>query len=158
MRARVWLLCSLITLTAPAFVACSSDSGSPTGGGGGDDGTGGGGSGGGGDNGGGGSGGVDAGGGGGMNTPDGGSDQAACAAPGAVGNEQGVGEYCTPGGGECDDNDGAGICTVDFQSDAPPFCTEICFSDDDCGSDSVCTDNGGGPKGCVPSCVVGGGA
>lgn len=156
MRARVWLLCSLITLTAPAFVACSSDSGSPTGGGGGDDGTGGGGSGGGGDNGGGGSGGVDAG--GGMNTPDGGSDQAACAAPGAVGNEQGVGEYCTPGGGECDDNDGAGICTVDFQSDAPPFCTEICFSDDDCGSDSVCTDNGGGPKGCVPSCVVGGGA
>ena len=126
MRARVWLFWSLITLTAPALVACSTDPGSPTG-----DGTGGSGGGsGGGGSGGSGSGGVDAGGGGGgggggMNTPDAGTDQAACAAPGAVGNEQGVGEYCTPGGGECDDNDGAGLCTVDYQSDAPPFCTEI---------------------------------
>jgi len=92
-------------------------------------------------------------------TPDGGVTAEACAAPGAIGNAGGVGEYCTAGGGECDDNDDATYCTVDYQSDAPPFCTMPCFSADACGEDASCTDDGGGGlKGCVPLCVTEGGA
>ena len=93
-------------------------------------------------------------------TPDGGGTPTqACAAPGAIGNAGGVGEYCTEGGGECDDNESATYCTVDYQSDAPPFCTMPCFSADACGEDASCTDDGGGGlKGCVPLCVTEGGA
>jgi hypothetical protein len=79
-----------------------------------------------------------------------------CAEPGAVGNAGGVGEYCTPGGGECDDNESATYCTVDFREDAPPFCTILCFSDGACGEDAVCASDGGsGPKGCAPTCLEG---
>jgi hypothetical protein len=81
------------------------------------------------------------------------NDGEACAAPGAVGNENGVGEYCTPGGGECGDNSVATLCTVDFERGVPPFCTNLCFGDT-CGTDASCTNDGGGPMGCVPSCVT----
>lgn len=76
----------------------------------------------------------------------------ACASPGAEGNEIGVGRYCTPDGDECADLD-ASICTVAIQDDAPPFCTKFCFSDDDCGSDATCEDNGGPVSGCAPLCL-----
>ena len=98
--------------------------------------------------------------GGGAGSPDGGGVPGAlCAAPGAVGNSQGVGEYCTPGGGECDDNEGATYCTVDYEEGAPAFCTTPCFGDDDCGEGATCESQEGQPlDGCVPACVTEGGA
>ncbi|HEU5055805.1 MAG TPA: hypothetical protein VFU21_04750 [Kofleriaceae bacterium] len=156
MRLSNLILSLLMTLTITSL-ACATDSGDdppgPVEDGDGDDGDGDDGDGdGGGDEGG--DGGDDPGG-----APDGGNQEEACASPGAVGNAGGVGEYCTPGGGECDDNDAATYCTVDYQSDAPPFCTMPCFGAGDCGADSTCTSDGGGPlMGCVPLCVTEGGA
>ncbi len=91
-------------------------------------------------------------------SPDSGTTEEACASPGAVGNAGGVGEYCTPGGGECDDNDAATYCTVDYQDGAPPFCTMPCFGADDCGDDATCADDGGPLMGCAPLCVTEGDA
>ena len=90
--------------------------------------------------------------------PDSGTTEEACASPGAVGNAGGVGEYCTAGGGECDDNDAATYCTVDYQDGAPPFCTMPCFGADECGDDATCADDGGPLMGCAPLCVTEGGA
>jgi hypothetical protein len=156
MRLPSWILCALMTVTAPALSACASDTGDETGpvddgdgDDGNDDGSGGG------DDG---SGGGDDGGGEQPGTPDGGGTAEACAAPGAVGNAGGVGEYCTKGGGECDDNDEATYCTVDYQDGAPPFCTMPCFSEGTCGEGAVCTSDGGGLSGCAPDCVAEGGA
>src|SRR5690349_3733218 len=126
MRARLGLLFSLtLSLALAACVGDGVDTPDPDdgtgmpdmGGGGGDDGSGGGDDGSGGGSGGGGAGSPDGG---------GGSPGALCAAPGAVGNAEGVGEYCTPGGGECDDNEDATYCTVDYEEGAPPFCTTPC--------------------------------
>lgn len=91
-------------------------------------------------------------------SPDGGTTEEACASPGALGNAGGVGEYCTPGGGECDDNDEATYCTVDYQDGAPPFCTMPCFGADECGDDATCADDGGPLMGCAPLCVTEGDA
>jgi hypothetical protein len=154
MRLSSLLLCALMTLSAPVLSACATDSvddesgpvdDGDDGNGGGDDGDTGG----------------DDGSGGGDNpgTPDGGGGEEACAEPGAIGNARGVGEYCTPGGGECDDNDGATYCTVDYEDGVPPFCTLPCFSEDtDCGDGAACASDGGGLSGCTPECVTGGGA
>lgn len=86
----------------------------------------------------------------------------ACVPCGAQGNELHVGEYCTKGGGECDDNGigkNAVLCAIDFRDDAPPFCTRACRFNSDCGSGAVCT---GDPKdskvptACVPvACAAG---
>jgi hypothetical protein len=79
----------------------------------------------------------------------------ACAAPGAAGNEMGVGKYCTSGGGECNGL-AALFCTADF-GQTPTFCTKPCGSAADCGSNSTCTSgnpDGGGSMGCVPNCLV----
>jgi hypothetical protein len=75
-----------------------------------------------------------------------------CAEPGAEGNSKGVGRYCTPGGGECQGTD-APFCTVDFESDADPFCTTFCISDSSCGEDASCQSQGG-QSGCVPDCIL----
>ena len=84
---------------------------------------------------------------------------ASCVAPCAPGNERFVGEFCTPQGGECDDNlsqvTGAAIfCTVDFEVGANDwFCTKPCEQDSQCGTNAVCTGDpaeDGGRKGCVP--------
>lgn len=91
-------------------------------------------------------------------SPDGGTTEEACASPGAVGNAGGVGEYCTAGGGECDDNDEATYCTVDYQDGAPPFCTMPCFGADECGDEATCADDGGPLMGCAPLCVTEGDA
>jgi hypothetical protein len=74
------------------------------------------------------------------------------------GNERGVGQPCTKGGGECNAwlavSGGAGICTIDFVSDADlHMCTRPCADDVDCGADAVCQgdpNDPGGDKGCVP--------
>ncbi len=85
---------------------------------------------------------------------------ASCVAPCAPGNERFVGEFCTPQGGECDDNlsqvTGAAIfCTVDFETDATDwFCTKPCEQDSQCGANAACRGDpaeDGGRKGCIPS-------
>lgn len=75
-----------------------------------------------------------------------------------VGNEMGVGRYCTPDGNECR-GQLAAFCTVDFNDSADSFCTRPCNPDGDvvaqCGVDAICrTEDGSGPAGCVPnSCL-----
>lgn len=79
------------------------------------------------------------------------------------GNEQGVGQPCTRGGGECNDfiGNGAGFCTVDFdQTTNLAYCTRPCDVDADCGSDSACVGDPadpGGSTGCIPAACVEGG-
>jgi hypothetical protein len=82
-----------------------------------------------------------------------------CIACGAQGNEIKVGEYCTPGGGECDDN-GPGnaiLCAADFREYSPPMCTRVCQRDDECGSDAVCRSdpNDANARACVPNTCLG---
>jgi hypothetical protein len=77
-----------------------------------------------------------------------------CGQPCDVGNNLGVGRYCTKGGGECNKNDNGFIfCTIDEDPTAPAaFCTGVCGSDGDCGSDAYCDGSGStGPHGCVPA-------
>lgn len=79
-----------------------------------------------------------------------------CGEPCATGNSFGVGMYCTPGGGECGDTPSqlAPFCTVDFDPEAPAFCTRPCEPGNDlemCGEDALCMgDEGGGDTGCIP--------
>jgi hypothetical protein len=75
-----------------------------------------------------------------------------------VGNEFGIGHYCTVGGGECGDTPArqAPFCTVDFQEDAIAFCTRPCNPDgnvlEECGANAMClSDEPGGQYGCVPN-------
>ena len=81
---------------------------------------------------------------------------AGCGEPCAAGNSFGVGMYCTEGGGECGDtpNRLAPFCTVDFDPDAPAFCTRPCEPGNDlemCGEDALCTsETEGGDTGCIP--------
>lgn len=77
----------------------------------------------------------------------------ACAEPGAPGNAKGVGKYCTKGGGECQGNGSATMCTVDFDDSAPPFCTMFCLGDGDCGDLATC-EGEGFQMGCTPTCVT----
>jgi hypothetical protein len=75
------------------------------------------------------------------------------------GNERGVGQPCSRGGGECNEwlnlSGGAGLCTVDFVPDADlHMCTRPCADDLDCGADAVCQGDPDDPdsdKGCVPA-------
>lgn len=79
---------------------------------------------------------------------------------GQCGNELGVGQPCTQGGGECDVFNvlagEAGICVPDFSGDSPTqvfCCTKTCAVDDDCGSGAVCAADprDANRKGCVPA-------
>lgn len=84
-----------------------------------------------------------------------GEGEAPCSAPGAPGNSKGVGEYCTPGGQECADNAEAFVCVVDIRPDANPICVMTCSSHAACGEEAYCTgEDGSGPKGCVPACML----
>ena len=75
-----------------------------------------------------------------------------CAEPGAVGNSMGVGKYCQSDA-DCS-GQAAGLCTVVQQSDAPPFCTKVCFgAGDECGPDASC-EGDGLLRGCAPKCLL----
>lgn len=79
----------------------------------------------------------------------GGPPAASCTQPGDLGNELGVGEYCTPQGGQCADNDTAQLCLADASQDEW-MCTRIgCTAETDCGTGAGCliTDDG---SACVP--------
>jgi hypothetical protein len=72
-----------------------------------------------------------------------------CVQPGDMGNEIGVGEYCTPLGGQCADNSVAQFCLADVGQDQW-MCTRIgCDENTDCGANTGCliTDDG---SACVP--------
>ena len=80
-----------------------------------------------------------------------------CVPPCAEGNDRSVGEFCTPGGGECDDNSALGaaiICSADFSATTHDwFCTKPCVQDSQCGTMGACRGNpgeDGGQKGCIP--------
>ncbi|MEP7125199.1 MAG: hypothetical protein ABJE95_29990 [Byssovorax sp.] len=72
-----------------------------------------------------------------------------CKHPGDKGNENGVGTFCTPGGGECASFPKAGLCLADVGQDQW-WCSRIgCKTDMDCGSAAHCHVDPGG-TGCVP--------
>ncbi|MFO0624079.1 MAG: hypothetical protein U0325_00565 [Polyangiales bacterium] len=72
-----------------------------------------------------------------------------------TGNESGVGRYCTRGGGQCARNNGAVLCTADFDTSLQSgWCTKPCASDAACGSGARCTGDARG-RGCVPVECVG---
>jgi hypothetical protein len=67
-----------------------------------------------------------------------------------TGNANGVGHYCTPGGGECSAFPLAGLCLADVGQDEW-FCTRIgCKMDSDCGDASVCHIETAGSA-CIPA-------
>lgn len=78
-----------------------------------------------------------------------------CVQQGGKGNDIGVGEYCTPGGGECAAFDKAGLCLADVGQDQW-WCTRIgCKVDADCGTAAHCHLDPAG-AGCVPDkCEMG---
>lgn len=79
-----------------------------------------------------------------------------CTKPGDHGNAKGVGEYCTPGGGECAKFAEAGLCLADV-GQTQWFCTRIgCTKDDECGAATTCVMRPEG-AGCVPNKCLGGG-
>src|SRR6266851_4534113 len=57
---------------------------------------------------------------------------ATCGAPGDTGNNQGVGKYCTQGGGQCLGTSSP-ICSADIQA-GPGICSKSCNTDADCGT------------------------
>ena len=79
----------------------------------------------------------------------------ACSDPCNVGNELGVGRYCTPGHGECNQNGAVGgfiFCTKDYEpTETVQYCTGACKVDADCGTGAYCSGSGQGSKGCIPA-------
>ncbi|MGH7286004.1 MAG: hypothetical protein ACRELY_31170 [Polyangiaceae bacterium] len=81
-----------------------------------------------------------------------------CVKPGTGGNSLGIGGYCTPLGGQCDDAGPGGaprICTAEV-SGTPAhawFCTYPCEHTSDCGEGAVCFQNVEG-SGCVPTACL----
>lgn len=71
-----------------------------------------------------------------------------CGDPGDPGNADGVGKYCTKGGGQCIGT-GSPICSADIESGSPGLCSKPCLSDSDCGAGAVCYGSSLG-KGCEP--------
>lgn len=75
-----------------------------------------------------------------------------CVQPGDHGNELGIGEFCTPGGGQCRDFPSAPLCLAEAAPDDDQwFCTRIFCNDDSvCGTEAFClmTDRG---SACVPT-------
>jgi hypothetical protein len=73
-----------------------------------------------------------------------------CIQPGDKGNDKGVGEFCTPGGGECDKFALAPFCLADVGQDQW-FCTRIgCDAMTDCGQGAGCLIVSGMGSACVP--------
>lgn len=70
-----------------------------------------------------------------------------CGDSGDPGNEDGVGKYCTAGGGQCVGT-GAPICSADIQA-GPGLCSKPCSTDADCGTGAVCMAGSLG-SGCEP--------
>ena len=76
-------------------------------------------------------------------------DGGGCRHPGDMGNDMGVGKYCSAEGGECVGNGSATFCLAPFDAGAP-YCSIInCKDDSECGSGATCViEDAGGA--CVP--------
>jgi len=72
--------------------------------------------------------------------------QNSCVKRGQHGNDKGVGEYCTPGGTECDAfSSTAPFCLAKLTTEDQWFCTRVgCTSDDQCGAGAYCLHNPAG--------------
>jgi len=71
-----------------------------------------------------------------------------CGVAGDLGNDVGVGLYCTPGGEECADNGAANFCIANFSDHN--YCTIIlCSNDEQCGEGAHCASESAGSA-CVP--------
>lgn len=70
-----------------------------------------------------------------------------CGDSGDPGNEDGVGKFCTAGGGQCVGT-GSPICSADIQA-GPGLCSKPCSTDADCGTGAVCLASSLG-SGCEP--------
>lgn len=73
-----------------------------------------------------------------------------CCQPGHMGNELGVGKYCTS------QNDCAGqmanVCTIVSGQTTVGFCTMLCMAGTSCGSNATCmTGSGSTSGGCIPT-------
>ena len=74
-----------------------------------------------------------------------------CGQPGDMGNDIGVGRFCTRRGGECANTTGARVCLQDISpDDGQWFCTRLCTMDSECGTGAVCVGDARG-AGCVPA-------
>lgn len=80
-----------------------------------------------------------------------------CGLPCDQGNDIGVGEYCSPGGSECDDNAGANTCSAALNGSLvfnSYVCTRVCDAATGCGDAASCLcmklTDGGEICGCVP--------
>ena len=72
-----------------------------------------------------------------------------CIRPGDTGNANGVGTYCSPGGGQCSSFDLAPLCLADVGQDQW-FCTRIgCDAQTSCGAGAGCLIETDGSA-CVP--------
>lgn len=70
-----------------------------------------------------------------------------CGDSGDPGNEDGVGKFCTAGGGQCVGT-GSPICSADIQA-GPGLCSKPCSTNADCGTGAVCLASSLG-SGCEP--------
>jgi hypothetical protein len=79
-----------------------------------------------------------------------------CAKAGDTGNDKGVGQICTKGGGECSGNEFASFCLSDVAAgEFGNFCSISCTDDTACGAGATCLGSGD-RKACVPtSCGLG---
>ncbi len=74
-----------------------------------------------------------------------------CVQAGEVGNDIGIGTFCTPRGRECSAFPLAGLClAAAAPSEHQWFCTRLCERDDQCGADARCFGDASGMA-CVPS-------
>jgi hypothetical protein len=78
-----------------------------------------------------------------------------CVAPNAPNDSQGVGGYCSPGGGQCASSGPGGsprICTADLASATTHdwYCTYPCSQPSDCGNAASCIATQQGMM-CIPS-------
>lgn len=71
-----------------------------------------------------------------------------CGDSGDPGNADGVGKFCTAGGGQCVGT-GSPICSADIQAGVPGLCSKPCSTDADCGTGAMCMASALG-SGCEP--------
>lgn len=78
----------------------------------------------------------------------------ACAAPGAPGNDQGVGRQCVAGDGSCDT--GTYCLSAFTRGEFGNFCTRTCTADTDCGAGAICRKAAATSQSaaCIPSACV----
>lgn len=81
---------------------------------------------------------------------DGGVPVGSCAQPGDVGNDQGVGTFCTARGNQCAGH-AANLCLAALApTQGQWFCTHLCTTSDQCGANATCDGDSRG-RVCIPN-------